>query len=96
MNCCHVQTEQKLRRRWWHGAGGCAGSGALLLLLPKCPLCVAAYVAVWTGAGVAMPIAARLRSFLEILFTVSLLLFVMRFVSLRAKKLEKTEAIKQE
>lgn len=94
MNCCHLQTEQKPRRRW-PGAGGFVGSGTLLLLLPKCPLCIAAYLTVWTGASVAISLATHLRPLLEILFTVSLLLFVMRFVSLRAKKLERTEAIKQ-
>jgi hypothetical protein len=55
-------------------------SGALLVLLPKCPMCIAAYVALWTGASVAMPIATRLRPLLEVAFVASAVLLIVRFV----------------
>jgi hypothetical protein len=43
----------------------------MLVLLPKCPACVAVYLAVWTGAGLAMPVAAHLRLLLVVVFAVS-------------------------
>ena len=54
------------------------GSGTLLILLPKCPMCIAAYLTLWTGAGVAMSVAMHLRPMLEILFIASALLLVVR------------------
>jgi hypothetical protein len=44
----------------------------MLMLLPKCPVCIAAYIAVWTGAGVAAPIAGNLRFVMAIVFVASL------------------------
>jgi hypothetical protein len=54
------------------------GSGTLLILLPKCPVCILAYLTLWTGAGVAMSVAMHPRPMLEILFSASALLLVVR------------------
>jgi hypothetical protein len=54
------------------------GSGTLLVLLPKCPMCIAAYLALWTGASVTMPVAMNLRPMLAILFVVSTVLLLVR------------------
>jgi acyl-CoA synthetase (AMP-forming)/AMP-acid ligase II len=85
MNCCHRQIERKPQRSWLRSASGCLGSGTLLVLLPKCPMCIAAYVALWTGASVAIPVATRLRSLLEILFVVSAVLLLARGLVQRAR-----------
>jgi len=42
-------------------AGGWLASGTLLLLVPKCPACLAGYVAAFTGLGLSLPAAAGLR-----------------------------------
>ena len=76
--CCHA-SQHGVLRRWWKGAGASAGSGVLLLLLPKCPLCIAAYLALWMGAGAAMSIATQARPVLELLFAASLILLAVRF-----------------
>jgi len=76
MNCCNAQTEQRPQQSWWQGASRCVGSGTLLVLLPKCPLCIAAYLSAWTGASVAMSVATHLRPLLALFFAASVLLLV--------------------
>ena len=86
MPCCQAQpaagrgSTARYWRRWrrWRSAGSCVGSGAMLLLLPKCPVCIAAYLAVWTGAGIAAPIAGHLRFVMAVIFVVTFCFLLVR------------------
>lgn len=53
-------------RRGWHLAQWLAPV-VTLTLMPKCPVCVATYVALATGVGISIPAAGQLRVVLMVL-----------------------------
>ena len=62
-DCCAcgggARSTEKSRRGWDIVAG--AGSLGLFVITPKCPICLAVYVALWTGLGLSLTAAMYLR-----------------------------------
>jgi hypothetical protein len=54
--------------------------GAILALLPKCPVCLAAYLMMATGISISVAAAMSLRAFLVVLCVSSLVLLGRRHI----------------
>ena len=52
--------------------------GVMLALIPKCPLCIAAYIAIGTGIGISVSTAAYLRFGLLVICVGALLVLIVR------------------
>ena len=63
---------------------------ATLALLPKCPACVAAYLALATGVGISLPAAAYLRTMLAVVCVASLV-----FISARRLRSLLSQRVRQ-
>jgi hypothetical protein len=66
-SCCQKQRMPKtFGGRCW-GIASWLLPGAVLVFMPKCPLCLAAYIAVVTGIGISSAIAITIQNGLWIL-----------------------------
>ena len=59
---CYQAGGRRTRTRRFAEVLGWIVSSGTLALIPKCPMCLAAYVTVWTGIGVSLSAATHLRA----------------------------------
>jgi hypothetical protein len=79
-DCCTAAGDRK-NPNWAAGAREAlawAIPSAILVLLPKCPACFAAYVMLWTGLGLSLAAASWLRGALLLVCLVSFLFLIGR------------------
>jgi hypothetical protein len=60
---------------------------AILAVLPKCPACLAAYVALGTGIGLSLTAATYLRVSLIVACVASLMFFVVKMMLPRVRRI---------
>jgi hypothetical protein len=72
--CCENSRTAIFVRRFIEVAGWIVPS-TILTLIPKCPACLAAYIALWSGIGLSLSAAVYLRTSLLVL-CVGLILFL--------------------
>ena len=77
-NCCSSGPRAGVVARRAAGIAQWVAPAATLALLPKCPLCVAAYVALFTGISLSAAAATYLRGGLVTLCITSLVLLIGR------------------
>ncbi len=76
--CCGAASDRKMPT-WVRRVREILGwvlPSAILVLVPKCPACLAAHVALWTGLGLSLSTATYLRWVLLFLGVASLLFLI--------------------
>ena len=78
-HCCQLTTREGKKAGppapGWQRGGEIAGwilPSAILAVMPKCPVCLAMYVALFSGVGISVANAARLRTSLLVLSVAAL------------------------
>jgi hypothetical protein len=78
--CCNATGDRKMPTWMRRGREIFAWGlpSAIPLLVPKCPICLAAYVMLWTGFGLSLSTATYLRWGVLLLCVASLLVLIVR------------------
>ena len=82
--CCTGEGRSRRLARRLSGAAACMLPGAVLVLLPKCPLCLAAWLMVVTGAGVPAAWAAGMRGVIVVFWVAAMAVAAARLIGRRA------------
>ena len=82
--CCAGEGPSRRLARRLSGAAASILPGAVLVLLPKCPLCLAAWLTVVTGVGVSATAAARVRGLIVVLWVAAVALATAQIIRRRA------------
>jgi len=90
MNCCSkfINTRPSRSKRLFD-LGKWFAPGAALLLIPKCPLCIVAYVAAVTGVGLSLSTAHNLRLALIAASIAAIAFLVIRSLLGRSQRINK-------
>src|SRR3984957_12816264 len=78
--CCNAASDRKAPR-WVRRSREIFAwilRGTILVLVPKCPACLAAHVMLWTGLGLSLSTATYLRGMLLFLCVASLLFLIVK------------------
>jgi len=82
--CCTGGAASRCLARRISGTAASVVPGAILLLLPKCPLCLAAWLTLAAGIGVSAAAAAWVRGLIVVFWVVALALSATRIIRTRA------------
>lgn len=77
---CQCRGSQVPRFRFWQWVGWvqCVIPGFLLVFVPKCPMCIMVYAAMFTGLGMSFATASYVRVGMIVVCTASILYLVWR------------------
>jgi hypothetical protein len=78
--CCAGGGPSRRLARRLYGAAASILPGALLVLLPKCPLCLAAWLSVATGIAVPAAAVARVRGLIVVFWAAAVALAATKIV----------------
>jgi hypothetical protein len=79
VNAGHCCASSRATRRFYEIAGWLVPT-AILTVLPKCPACLAMYLAMGTGIGISVAAATYLRLLLVIVCVASLVFVAVKYV----------------
>ena len=82
--CCTGEGPSRPLARRWAGTAASILPGAVLVLLPKCPLCLAAWLTVVAGVGVSAAAAAHVRELIMVFWVATLAFAAARIIRRRA------------